>query len=99
MKKIFTLAFLAVMTLGSLTFVSCDKENDAIDNQTEQSVPKDGEYVNFPIDPMNFTDSNGAIWTVAAVEGGYSIQNVGNNGYLCRSKRNKYSAWGVRSQE
>ncbi len=64
MKKIFTLAFLAVMTLGSLTFVSCDKENDAIDNQIEQSVPKDAEYVNFPIDPMNFTDSNGAIWTV-----------------------------------
>ena len=26
--------------------------------------------------------TNGAIWTVAAVEGGYSIQNVGNNGYL-----------------
>ena len=26
--------------------------------------------------------TNGAIWTVAAVEGGYTIQNVGNNGYL-----------------
>ena len=25
---------------------------------------------------------NGAVWTVTAVEGGYTIQNVGNNGYL-----------------
>ena len=64
MKKLFTLAFLAVMALGSLTFVSCDKENDAIDNQTEQIVAKDVENVQFPIELMNFTDSNCTTWTV-----------------------------------
>lgn len=70
MKKLFTLALLAVMALGSLTFVSCDKENDVIDNQTEQIATKDAEFPPFPIELMNFTDSNNAIWTVW---GGYEL--------------------------
>ena len=35
--KFYSVAIAALMALGSLAFVSCDKENDAIAPQTEQS--------------------------------------------------------------
>ncbi len=62
MKKIFSVAFAALMALGSLTFVSCDKENDAVIPQTEQNAPATKRI--FPIEPHFFTDAANVVWYV-----------------------------------
>ena len=58
--KFYPVALAALMALGSLTVVSCDKENDVIIPQTEQETPALKRI--FPIDPQYFTDGSGMVW-------------------------------------
>ncbi len=60
--KFYPVALAALMALGSLTAVSCDKENDVINPQTEQETPALKRW--FDIDPMDFTDATGTVWQV-----------------------------------
>ncbi len=63
--KFYSVALAALMAFGSLTFVSCDKENDIVNPQTEQVATKNvNDGAHFPIELQNFTDSNGTTWTV-----------------------------------
>ncbi len=86
MKKVFTVAFVAVMAFGSLTFVSCDKDNDAINPQSYTGVPslKTNTPPNstpqaiFLIDEY-FHDSMGRCWHIKG-NGSWLDVNGGRNG-------------------
>ncbi len=63
--KFYSVALAALMALGSLMIVSCDKENDVVNPQTEQVATKDVTAPGqFPIEEQNFTDVNGTTWRV-----------------------------------
>ena len=63
--KFYSVAIAALMALGSLAFVSCDKENDAIAPQTEQSnvSPKSLQFLINEV----FCDSMGRYWNMHGV--------------------------------
>lgn len=86
MKKVFTVAFVAVMAFGSLTFVSCDKDNDAINPQSYTGVPS--LKTNTPPAPTPqaiflidecFHDSMGRYWHMKG-SGSWIDVNGGRNG-------------------
>ena len=75
--KIYSVAIAALMALGSLAFVSCDKENDAIAPQTEQSnvSPKSLQFLINEV----FRDSMGRYWNMHG-SGSWINVNGGRNG-------------------
>ena len=63
--KFYSVVLAALMAVGSLMIVSCDKENDAVNPQTEQVATKDVTAPSqFPINEQIFTDMNGTTWKV-----------------------------------
>lgn len=62
--KFYSVALAAMMTIGSIAFVSCDKENDAVEPQNGQVTTKNTSEQRriFPIDPQYFTDGSGMAW-------------------------------------
>ena len=75
--KFYSVAIAALMALGSLAFVSCDKENDAIAPQTEQSnvSPKSLQFLINEV----FCDSMGRYWNMHGT-GSWINVNGGRNG-------------------
>ena len=73
--KFYSVALAALMALGSLTFASCDKENDAVNPQTEQVATKS---LQFQISEC-FRDSMGRYWNMHGT-GSWVNVNGGRNG-------------------
>lgn len=68
MKKFFNfyaVAFAAIMAIGSIAFVSCSKDNDIVNPQSETVASTDNTASKriFPINE-DFTDSMGRVWHV-----------------------------------
>lgn len=64
MKKVFIAAIAAIMALGSLTIVSCEKDN-VVNPQSEQVATKNmNDRIQFPVPLQDFTASDGNTWTV-----------------------------------
>ena len=69
--KFYSVALAALMAVGSLAFVSCDKENDVINPQTEQVSTKNTSDQGriFIINPQYFTDGSGMCWYIQGGHG------------------------------
>ncbi len=81
--KFYPVALAALMALGSLTAVSCDKENDVINPQTEQVAPST-KTLQFQINER-FTDSMGRRWIMDGT-GQWLNVNGGRNGVYLEVK-------------
>lgn len=75
--KTVPVALAAIMAVSSLTFVSCEKENDAVTPKTEQ-VANGAKTLQFQINER-FTDSMGRTWNMRGT-GQWLNVNGGRNG-------------------
>lgn len=75
--KTVPVALAAIMAVSSLTFVSCEKENDAVTPKTEQ-VANGAKTLQFQINER-FTDSMGRTWSMLGT-GQWLNVNGGRNG-------------------
>lgn len=64
-SKFFAVALTAVMAIGSIAFVSCDKENELLNPQDQTVVSTDNPTTKkiYPIDE-DFKDAQGQVWHV-----------------------------------
>ena len=81
--KTIPLALAALMAVGSLAVVSCDKENDVINPQTEQVAPST-KTLQFQINER-FNDSMGRSWSIRGT-GQWLNVNGGRNGVYLEVK-------------
>ncbi len=81
--KTVPVALAAIMAVSSLTFVSCEKENDAVTPKTEQ-VANGAKTLQFQINER-FTDSMGRTWSMLGT-GQWLNVNGGRNGVYLEVK-------------